>query len=170
MRKALLLKTCMTLATLAVIAAITGSATAYACDKGPGASEPCPIPEKQGDGRHHQWMEKLNLSADQKEKIDQIRNEHHEAIKASAEQLRAEHGKMRDMMQDDATDAQLREQHDKVRALRTLVGDAWFESFLKIRAILTPGQRKRMSMMHHAEMSPDGTRHGEPGIKTREKK
>lgn len=166
MKKTILLKTCMALVTLAVAALGTGAAMAE--PRGDGAHGANGMGHemhgKEG-GERHQWLEKLNLSADQKKKIDQIRDEQREAIKASAEQLHAEHEKMRDMMKGDATDAELREQHGKVMTLRTAMGDARFESFLKIRALLTSGQRKRMAMMHHGGMGHDGMHHGEPGMK-----
>ncbi len=98
--------------------------------------------------QHHPWMEKLNLTAEQKTKIDKIRAAQKEKVAPVAEQLRAEMETLRTMMQGDATDAQLREQHRKVHALRSTLGDAWFESILQIRAILTPEQRKEMGAMH----------------------
>lgn len=166
MQKAIFLKTCMALAAAAVLGLGTGYAAAE--PKGSGTHNPDwaehDMPGKQGEG-HHQWLAKLNLSADQKTKIDQIRAEQHEARKASAEQLRIEHEKMREMMKGDATDAELREQHGKVHALRAAMGDARFETVLKIRALLNKGQRKRMAMMHHGGMEHDGMPHGEPGMK-----
>ncbi len=170
MKKALVLKACMAF-TVAAIALGTGYAAAEPWGDG------SPGPHGKGHGMYgkpeegrHQWLEKLNLSAGQKEKIEAIRDEQREAVKATSEQLRAEHEKMRDMMQGDATDAQLREQHGKIHALRTAVTEARFESFLKIRALLTSGQRKRMAKLHHEEMDHHGMRQAEPEIKSPENK
>lgn len=166
MQKAIFLKTFTVVVTL-VVAAL-GSGAAMAEPMGSGSHNPDwaghDTHGKQGEG-HNQWLAKLNLSADQKTKIDQIRTEQHEAMKVPAEQLRAEHEKMKEMMKGNATDAELREQHGKVHALRAAMGDARFESFLKIRALLSGGQRKRMAMMHHEGMGHGGMPHGEPGMK-----
>lgn len=163
MQKSIFSKTCMVLAMLAVIA--IGSGAAMAEPQGHGSHNPDWVEHdmhgKQGK-EHHLWLAKLNLSADQKTKIDQIRAEQREAMKATAEQLRTEHEKMRELMKGNATDAELREQHAKVHALRAAMGDARFESFLKIRALLTSGQRKRMATMHHGGMGHDG---GDAGAK-----
>lgn len=145
-------------AAVAVIVLGVGATAAHAHEMGPRGGEPGGMHD--GSGKEgHQWMEKLNLTAEQKQKIDQIRDEQRNAMKATAEQMRNEQEKMRGMMQGDATDGQLREQHGKVHALRVAVGDAWFESILKIRAVLTPEQRKQMGVFQH-----DGMGHGGPGM------
>ncbi len=151
MNKSIFQKTCMVLAVMAVIAIGTGHAAAEPREEGPRGPDETAVEEK-----HHQWLEKLNLSAYQKDKIDKIHEEQRGKMKSAAEQLRAEHEKMREMMQGDATDDQLREQHAKVAALRAAAGEARFETFLKIRAVLNRGQRKRMGAMHHEGMGHSG--------------
>lgn len=170
MKRSRLLKICMSLAAMAVFALGTGLAVAEPWEDGSRGHGGMAhgMYGRPEEGRHL-WLEKLNLSADQKDKIDQIRNDQHEAVKGAIEQLRGEHEKMREMMQGNATDAELREQHGKIRALRLTIGDARFESFLKIRAVLTKGQRKRMGKMHLEGMEPGGMRDGGPGAKDPEK-
>lgn len=166
MNKATFPGICAALAVAAVVTLGTGAVAAEPRGNGPRGGSEAGYGMHGGDGEgRHQWMEKLNLTAEQKKKIGQIRDEQREAIKAAAEQLRAEHGKMRDMMQGDADDAQLREQHGKVRALRAAVGEAWFEALLKIRAVLTPDQRKQMGALHHGGMDSSGAERGGSGMK-----
>lgn len=150
----------MILALTAVSALGAGYAAAEPLEngsRGPG--------ETAHEEKQHQWLEKLNLSAYQKDKIDQIREEQRDTMKSTAAQLRAEHDKLREMMQGDATDDQLREQHAKIATLRAAAGNTRFEMFLKIRALLSRGQRKRMAAMHHEEMGHEGKWRGGPEMK-----
>ncbi len=113
-----------------------------------------------GEGRH-KWIEKLNLTPDQKKKIDVIRGERKQKMETVVEQLHAEHRKLRDMLKGDATDAQLREQHGKFAALQAKMGETTFDSMLRIRAVLTPDQRKEYRVHHHEGKKGDCERRDE---------
>lgn len=112
---------------------------------------------KQGcdEGGRHKWFKRLNLTPDQKKKIDVIRSEKKQNMKTVVEQLHAEHQKLRDMLKGDATDAQLREQHGKFAALQAKMKETTFDSMLRIRAVLTPDQRKELRVHHHEEKKGD---------------
>lgn len=101
----------------------------------------------KGMDHHEGWLKKLDLTADQKKKLDAVREERKAAMKSTMEQARAEHEKLHQLMQGDAPEADLRAQHDKVLEFHTAGGKERFESMLKIRAILTPDQRKKMGEM-----------------------
>ncbi len=168
MSKEAILKTWAVLGVLAVITMGTGIASADSwekerCDKGHAERSSCDRHhDKCRHHHHHHWMKGLNLTDDQVMKIDQIRSDRKRAVKTAFEQMRAEHQKLRDMMKGASTDAQLREQHDKVAALRAKIGDAFFDSMLKTRAVLTPEQRKKIGSRCNKEKGMDCERNDEP--------
>jgi Spy/CpxP family protein refolding chaperone len=168
MNKSAALKTLTALVALAVLM-LGGNAFAEPQEKrvAGGDTKGCSKPDcRENDG--HKWAEKLNLTADQKKKVDAIRSDRKTKIKAAAEQMQQEHQKLRDMLKGDATDAQLREQHGKVTALRTSMGDMFFDSILQVRAILTPEQRKKMEFTQHEGMWHKDGHHSESGAKGKE--
>jgi len=106
---------------------------------------------------HGKWLDRLSLSAEQKKKVDAVRAEREQNMKTVMEQMREEHKKMGKMLGGDASDAQLREQHAKAMALRAKMGEAFFDSMLRIRSVLTPEQRKEFGKLCDEKMG----RHGE---------
>ncbi|WP_204105348.1 MULTISPECIES: Spy/CpxP family protein refolding chaperone [Spirulina sp. CCY15215] len=112
-------------------------------------------PGERGD-RGMRMFEQLNLSADQKQEIQTIR----EQAKANSEQLREQMENAREQMQSlmasNASDGELRQQHQRVQNLHQQMGDRRFDTMLQIRQVLTPEQRAQL-----AEMKPDrGGRRG----------
>ncbi|MBI3793307.1 MAG: Spy/CpxP family protein refolding chaperone [Nitrospinae bacterium] len=115
------------------------------CEKGCGGDASCGKAASD-------WMKRMNLTEEQKNKIELIRVEQKQRVDAGMEQMRAEHKILREMLQGVATDDQLREQRKKAAVLHITIGDAMFDSMLRIRALLTPEQRKNMVMPHHGPM------------------
>ncbi|MBI3580811.1 MAG: Spy/CpxP family protein refolding chaperone [Nitrospinae bacterium] len=150
MYKVALPKTLTLFIALAALSVWAGNASAEPGDKRTGDKgwEEGRGHEGDGEGRR-KWMEKLNLTADQRKRIDAVRSERKEKMKTVVEQLHAEHRKLRDMLKGDATDAQLREQHGKYAALQAQMGETFFDSMLRIRAVLTPDQRKELKVHRH---------------------
>ena len=91
------------------------------------------------------WIEELDLSADQSESIQAIREESRETMAPLREQLQQAREQLRSQMASDTSANQLRQQHGQVQALQQALGEQRFESMLAIREVLTPEQRTRMA-------------------------
>jgi periplasmic protein CpxP/Spy len=106
------------------------------------------------------WQEQLNLSADQKAQIQQIRDQERTSSQSLRQQMKAAFEKQQSLMTGNASDDQLRQQHREVQALRQQAEDRRFDTMLKIRQVLTPEQRTKAAQLmkdHH------GRRHGGRG-------
>jgi periplasmic protein CpxP/Spy len=98
------------------------------------------------------WQEQLNLSADQKAQIKQIRDQEKSSSVALRQQMKAAFEKQQSLMTGNASDDQIRQQHKEMQALRQQVEDRRFDSMLKIRQVLTPEQRVKAAQLmkdHH---------------------
>ena len=110
------------------------------------------------------WQEQLNLSADQKAQIKQIRDQERSSSEGLRQQMKAAAEKQKSLMTGSATDDQLRQQHREVQALRQQVGERHFDTMLKIRQVLTPEQRTKAAQLMQ-EHRGRGRHHGGPGGK-----
>lgn len=96
------------------------------------------------DGPPMRMLERLNLSDDQRSQIQTLRETNQSEMKAGREAIRAAHAELRTLMQGEASESDLRTAHAKVQDLMQKQGNERFEQMLKIRAILTPEQRKEL--------------------------
>ncbi|MGK7872593.1 MAG: Spy/CpxP family protein refolding chaperone [Xenococcaceae cyanobacterium] len=93
------------------------------------------------------FMEQLNLTEDQRQKIQEIRQKYQGEIDQRRETLHAAHQELGDMMAGtDSADA-IRTKHQEVIKLRQELGNLRFESMLEIREVLTPEQRNQFAQM-----------------------
>lgn len=109
------------------------------------ASETKKPNEEWRQKRKERFRQELNLTPEQTEQIDQIREQGKQAKQAMREEYRAAREKMQTLMASDASDNELREQHQILQNLRQKKGEARFENKLKIRQVLTPEQRTKMA-------------------------
>lgn len=93
------------------------------------------------------WQEQLNLSADQKAQIKQIRDQERSSSDGLRQQMKAAAEKQKSLMTGNATDDQLRQQHREMQALRQQMGERRFDTMLKIRQVLTPEQRVKAAQL-----------------------
>lgn len=119
-----------------------------------------PNKEEFKQRRREQFRQQLNLSSDQAAEIDQIREQNKQDKQAKREAYRAAKDKMQTLMASDATDDELREQHRVIQDLRRDMGEARFETKLKIRQVLTPEQRTKMAELKKQRKGRWGRRHG----------
>ncbi len=110
---------------------------------------PTPVRLQRGAGGPREvmaerWLEDLNLSEEQRTQIRAIREGNQAEMQALHDQLRAEREAMHTLMASDATEAELRSQHDKLQTLHQEVADQRFENMLAVRAVLTPEQRAKL--------------------------
>ena len=92
-------------------------------------------------------MDKLNLTTDQQQKIRDIRSKYQGEISQQMTQLKTEKQKLRELMTGDASDDEIRSQHDQMFKTRQKLEDLHFESMLEMRAVLTTEQRVQFAQI-----------------------
>lgn len=105
------------------------------------AQNPGTPPRKGGMG----WLRDLNLSQQQMQQIQQIRNQYKDQLQNDRTTLRQEQQRLRDLMAGNATDTDIKTQHQKVRDLRIKLADAQFNSMLEMRNVLNLEQRQKFA-------------------------
>lgn len=95
----------------------------------------------------------LNLSDDQKQRIQQLHAQNGPRAKDMAKSLRARREELRDLLFSAAPDEKIRAKRKEVKMLQDKVEDMQINDFLSIRKVLTPEQRLRLS-----EVKPTGGR------------
>lgn len=102
----------------------------------------------------------LNLSADQMQKIKQIRDRYSQQMRSDRDQLRQAQQELSTLMGGNATDEQIRSKYAQVKDLRIKVADAQFSSMLEMRDVLTAEQRQKFAqqMQRRRPNLPDGMR------------
>lgn len=92
-------------------------------------------------------LEKLNLSTEQKEKMQNIRQNYKTQMKTIRENLSSERKTLREMMNSNESINALRSQHKKIVALDGQLHNLRFENMLEMREVLTMEQRKQFAEM-----------------------
>ena len=87
-------------------------------------------------------MEELNLSTDQRQEIEEIRNEYQDRLQGRGQELRQAQEQLRELMLSIASDGDLRGQHNRILDLRQDMAELHFEQMLEIRGVLTDEQRR----------------------------
>ncbi len=138
--------------------------TAALAQSTPAAEQKAPGDRGKRGGWGDKWQEQLNLSADQKAQIKQIRDQERSSSEGLRQQMKAAAEKQKSLMTGNATDDQLRQQYREIQALRQQLGERRFDTKLKIRQVLTPEQRVKAAQLMQ-EHRGRGGRHGGPGGK-----
>jgi len=89
--------------------------------------------------------QELNLTPDQEAQIRTIFEAGKADTESDREALRAARQNLQALMTGDASESELRQQHDRIQSLRAELGDRRFEGVLDVREVLTPEQRQRFS-------------------------
>lgn len=119
-----------------------------------------PNQEEFRQRRQEQFRQELNLTPEQAAEIDQIREQGKQAKQSQREAFRTAREKMQTLMASDASDDDLRAQHQVLQNLHQEMGEARFENKLKIRAVLTPEQRTKMAELKEQRKSRWGRHQG----------
>lgn len=106
-------------------------------------------------GRMGRVLEQLNLTSEQQQQIDNIREQRKASSENLREQFQAAREEMRSLQASNASAAQLRQQRQEMEQIKEQLEDQRFEAMLEIREILTPEQRAQL-----AEIRPEGQRQG----------
>ncbi|WP_319423001.1 Spy/CpxP family protein refolding chaperone [Pleurocapsa sp. FMAR1] len=104
---------------------------------------------KRGDRgeRMNKLLEQLDLSTEQKQRIEAIQNQSKTDKEALREQMQSQRQSMRSLLASDASTEQLRQQHQKTEKLHQQADNNRFETMLRTREILTSEQRAKMATL-----------------------
>lgn len=89
----------------------------------------------------------LNLSADQIQRLQKMRLDSKGKTKERRLALRTAKQELTQLMQSNASSAQIRQKRQQVQSLQREVSDVNFENTLAIREILTPEQRIKLQQL-----------------------
>ncbi|MBJ7899501.1 MAG: periplasmic heavy metal sensor [Cyanobacteria bacterium RI_101] len=106
--------------------------------------------QNRGSGagqRGERAMERLNLSAEQRQQLQSIRQKYAGQTEKLETDLRSQQGELRQLMAGSADKETIRKKHNQVTQTRQKLGDLRFEMMLDSREILTPQQRQEFAQM-----------------------
>ncbi|MES2854273.1 MAG: Spy/CpxP family protein refolding chaperone [Bdellovibrionota bacterium] len=88
-------------------------------------------------------MEELDLTADQKKKLKEMRAGNKDAMSAKRDAMKAAHEDLKTALQGTASDEDVKKKFETMRAASEDFMRARFDKVLAVRAILTPEQRAK---------------------------
>ena len=130
---------------LAVALLVSALAPAYA--QGP-PSEPSKQPPSFAWWRSESLKKELGLTADQTSQIDKIWETTRPELRAEWEELSRFESKLSRLIQNDADEATLSRQIDRVETARANANKTRALMFVQMRKALTPEQRVRLDTLH----------------------
>ncbi|MDJ0577456.1 MAG: Spy/CpxP family protein refolding chaperone [Xenococcaceae cyanobacterium MO_234.B1] len=95
--------------------------------------------------RIERMIQQLDLTPEQTEQINAIREESRSENEALKQEIRSNRQQMQSLLASDASSNELRQQHQQMQRLHQQMGDRRFETMLQIREVLTPEQRAKMA-------------------------
>ena len=106
------------------------------------------------------WLQQLDLSSEQSERIKEIHQESKEQMQSLHQQKKEAKEQMKSLFASNATSRQLRQQHQKLQNIHQELGTQRFEKILAIREVLTPEQRiKAAELMEQHHQNRGNRRH-----------
>ena len=99
------------------------------------------------EGRFENVLKELDLTTEQSEQINNIREQSRTENEALHQEMQANREQMKSLFSSDVSVEQLRQQHQQSQALRQQLGNNRFEMMLQIREVLTPEQRSQIEAM-----------------------
>ena len=103
-------------------------------------------PNRRG-GKQGGMFDQLNLSADQKQKMQAISDRYKDQISQRMQAVRQARQELETMMTGTANASEMREKHRQIIGLRQQLEEVQFESTLAMREVLTPEQRSQLAQM-----------------------
>lgn len=91
------------------------------------------------------WIQDLNLTPEQTQQMQAIRDRYKDQMTQRAQALRQAQRELGDLMAGDASKDQIRTKYNQVQTLKQQLGQVRFESMLEMRDVLTSEQRRQMA-------------------------
>lgn len=105
-------------------------------------------PPNRAGGKEGALFDKLNLSADQKQKMQAVRERYKDQVSQRMQAVRQARQELETMMSSSTANAsQMRDKHRQIMGLRQQLEEVQFESMLAMREVLTTEQRNQFSQM-----------------------
>ena len=108
------------------------------------------------EGMEQKWAQELNLTSAQQSQIKAIRDQEKTGAESLRQQMKTAREQLKTLMAGNASDGQIRQQHQQVQQLGQQLSDHRFDTMLKIRSVLTPEQRTKAAEL----MKQHKGRHG----------
>ena len=108
------------------------------------------IAQQQGSKTHREkdnLFDKLNLSPEQKAKIESIRTQSKEQSTRQLEAFKKAEQELRTLMASNADSNQIRDKHNQIMTMKQQLENSQFETMLAIRDVLTPEQRTQLDQL-----------------------
>jgi protein CpxP len=132
------------LITLGGAVAIANQPSLFSQSRNQSSTEQRAQDKDQDRGRDKQgWLKDLNLTPDQLQKIQVIRNQYKDQFSQQRQTAQQAQRELRDLMAGDASSEQIRQKYKQVQALKQQYANTRFNSMVDIREILTPEQRQK---------------------------
>lgn len=104
-------------------------------------------PRNRPGGKEGGMFEKLNLSADQKQKMQAVRDRYKDQIQGRLQAVRQARQELQAMMAGTDNSSQMREKNRQIMGLRQQLEEVKFESMLAMLEVLRPEQRSQLAQL-----------------------
>lgn len=104
-------------------------------------------PRNRPGGKEGGMFEKLNLSADQKQKMQAVRDRYKDQIQGRMQAVRQARQELQAMMAGTENSSQMREKNRQIMGLRQQLEEVKFESMLAMLEVLRPEQRSQLAQL-----------------------
>lgn len=111
----------------------------------PFPSTPWRLAQKQSRPKQSNWLRSLNLSPEQVQQIQEIRNRYRDRLTTERQAVRQAQQELKQLMASNASAEKIRQQFDQLQFLKQKLGDTRMESMLAIRNVLNAEQRQKLS-------------------------
>ncbi|MBD1810683.1 Spy/CpxP family protein refolding chaperone [Microcoleus vaginatus DQ-U2] len=98
-------------------------------------------------GREGGMFEKLNLSAEQKQQMQAVRDRYKDQLSQRMQAVRQARQELDTMMSGTVNASEIREKHRQIMGLRQQFEEVQFENTLALREVLTPEQRSQFAQL-----------------------
>ena len=142
----------MSMRRISAIALMLTLGTTAAATAAPSPVQPETIAQNQKPnrpaGKAGGMFDQLNLSAEQKQKMQGVRDRYKEQVSQRMQAVRQARQELETMMSSSTANVtQMRDKHRQIMGLRQQLEEVQFESTLAMREVLTPEQRNQLSQM-----------------------
>lgn len=136
-----------TIAMLMLALGSTGAAVAVPTPAQPQTLAQNQQPNRSG-GNQGRLFEQLNLTAEQKQRMQAVRDRYKDQISQRMQAVRQARQELETMMSSATANAtQMREKHRQIMGLRQQLEEVQFESMMAMREVLTAEQRSRLAQL-----------------------